>query len=401
MKITLLFCWFFFISYNSYAQCPNGFAGQLSGSMSYISITDSTNTPVYTVTPTGLPNTEFLIIQNDSMASDGLGARILTSSPTGRVSPSSFGLATCNEICVLPFSYNLSQLQAIVDSLLFGTFDVGTSCCDAADVFFPSTCNNLIALGINSGADVTNLNDIIALLGVFAGTTGGSSSVESLTFTIDQLNQVTGLFGDCAAGVTEICYQTNNSTAAKDCYTVVAANAANSVNIVSDTIIVAFGSSTTLSANFFPNTALDSIIWSIDGNSTTTINPSTGELIAGQQVETISVIAKLVHGCASDTVVIIVQPIVGLVYSKLEPSSLQVFPNPFEHRLQVQFETQSPGDYSIQLVAVTGQIHYQKNYNLSMGKQFVELSTDKIPAGYYFLRIIGEKTQAVQSVIKY
>ena len=76
--------------------------------------TDTTPTIVYTINPTGLPNTELLIIQNDSMASDGFGPRIVLSTSDGRVVPSDYGFSNCNEICVLPFSYDLSQLQLVV-----------------------------------------------------------------------------------------------------------------------------------------------------------------------------------------------------------------------------------------------------------------------------------------------
>ena len=97
------FILFWIVGSNIQAQCPPNTAGFLSGTTSNMLVTDTTAAPVYTTVPSGLPNTEFIVIQRDSIAEDELGPVLLTSSLDGRVVPADFGLTTCNELCVVPF----------------------------------------------------------------------------------------------------------------------------------------------------------------------------------------------------------------------------------------------------------------------------------------------------------
>ena len=205
---TFLLLWI--IAPNIQAQCPPTTPGMLSGTTTNLLDTDTTATPVFTTTPSGLPNTEFVIIQLDSMAADELGPVILTSSLDGRVVPVDFGLTTCNEICLVPFSYDLVQLQTVVDSLLNGQYTPGTSCCDATGQFFVGLCDSLASYGIVTGSDITNLNDVVTLMAIFAGTTNTSISLNGFISTIQQLNTFATLFGNCAANNTEICFSVSN-----------------------------------------------------------------------------------------------------------------------------------------------------------------------------------------------
>ena len=78
-------------------------------------------------TRSGLPNTEFIFIHANSMADDGLGPAMIDTDTIGVFTPSQFGLTYCDEVQVIPFSYDLSQVRELVDSLLFcllfGTFN--------------------------------------------------------------------------------------------------------------------------------------------------------------------------------------------------------------------------------------------------------------------------------------
>lgn len=402
MKLkSLLFLMFCVLTYAAQAQCPPSSPGYLSGTMTNMLASDTTAAPVYTITPTGLPNTEFLIIQNDSIASDMLGARIIFSSLDGRVVPSNLGLGTCNEICIVPFSYSLSQIRTVVDSLLNAYYVPGTTCCDAIDGFFSGFCDSLAAQGINSGADVTDLNALITLLGIFAGTNNGTTSLFNLTSTIDQLNSilVTGLLGGCTGGIAEICYDVMNDVDAMDCYTVVLPNSATSVDIVQDTVWLAPGGMTTLSASFMPLSALDTIMWSVVYGTGATVNPMTGQVTAGSTADTVWVMAKANRGCASDFTMVIVDPALSMASLNGNKTVLQAIPNPFNQAIQVQFYAEA-GDYTLELTNVTGQVFHTQNYTLSTGNQKLDINAENIPAGYYFLRVIGEQTQGVQAVIK-
>lgn len=396
---TFLLCWVF--TPNIYAQCPPSSPGFLSGTTVNILATDTTAAPVYTTTPNGLPNTEFVLIQQDSLASDELGPAILVSTLDGRVVPADFGLTTCNEICLVPFSYDLVQLQTVVDSLINGEYIAGTSCCDAAGQFFVGLCDSLANYGIFSGSDVTNLNDVIVLMSIFAGTTNSSISLTGFIVTIQQINTFANLFGNCAGNNTEICFSVSNTAAAMDCYRVALPNAANFVDIMQDTVRIPPNGSVNLMGTYLPNSSLDTLNWFIsNSNSSLTIDPATGEVTAGAMIDTAWVIAKAIRGCATDMAVVIVDPTLVVSTLSVTEMPLQTIPNPFQKSLEIAFYAKE-GDYTVQLIGLTGQVVYQKEYSLNTGNQQLEINDSSIPKGYYFLKITGIKTQGIQAVVKY
>jgi len=387
---------------NIQSQCPVNSPGFLSGTTVNILATDTTAIPVYTTPPpTSLPNTEFLVIQRDSLADDQLGPIILTSTLDGRVVPADLGLTTCNELCLVPFSYDLMQLQEIVDSLINGQYIPGTSCCTAAGQFFVGLCDSLTNYGILSGSDITSLNDVINLMAIFTGTTNNSISLIGFLSSIQQINTFAGLFGNCAGNNTEICFAVSNTYLAMDCYRVVLPNAANVVDIMQDTVRIAPNSSINLIGTYLPNSSIDTLSWSISNSgSSLVIDPITGEVTAGAIADTAWVVAKAIRGCATDVVVVIVDPILNISTLNGTEIPLQTSPNPFYKNLEVAFYAKE-GNYNLQLVAVTGQIVYQKEYYLNTGNQQLEINDSSIPEGYYFLKITGKTMQGTQSVVKY
>jgi len=399
----LLLLFLLAFSYNANSQCSPSTAGQLSGTMTTMLVTDTTNAPVYTLSPTGLPDTEFIIIQNDSLATGLLGPKILVSTSDGRFVPSDYNLLTCNEVCVVPFSYDKSQLATIVDSLFGAMYGPGATCCSAAESLFAGLCDSLVANGIASGADVTDLNDVITVLGLFAGNSNGTFSIESLTVTIDGLNSVMGLFGPCSGGIQEICYAVSDTMSSMDCYTIVLPNSSTLVNITQDTIWLAPGATASLFAYYLPNSSSDSLSWYLsDPAATVTVvgdGTGYGLVTAGSVLDTNYVIVRSVRGCVTDVAVVIVDPALAVQSFNMTETPLQAMPNPFNNSLQVQFYTQE-GDYAIELIGVTGQIHYSKNYSFNKGNQHLDINTEDIPKGYYFLRIIGKNTQGTQAIIK-
>lgn len=395
------FLLFWVISPNIQAQCPPSSPGFLSGTTVNLLVTDTTAAPVYTTAPSGLPNTEFVLIQQDSLAADELGPIILTSTLDGRVVPADFGLTTCNELCLVPFSYDLVQLQTVVDSLINGEYIPGTSCCDAAGQFFVGLCDSLANYGIFSGSDVTNLNDVIILMGVFAGTNSSSISLTGFISTIQQINTFASLFGNCAGNNTEICFAVSNTAAAMDCYRVALPNSANFVDIMQDTVRIPPNGSVNLMGTYLPNSSSDTLNWSISNSgSSLMVNSMTGEVTAGATVDTAWVVAKAIRGCATDVAVVIVDPTLIISTLNVTEMPLQTSPNPFQETLEVAFYAKE-GSYTVELVAVTGQIVYQTEYNFTTGNQQVQIKDASIPKGYYFLKIIGKKMQGTQAVVKY
>jgi hypothetical protein len=396
------FLLFWIITPNIQAQCPPSSPGFLSGTTTNMLPTDTTAVPVFTTVPSGLPNTEFVLIQRDSLAVDGFGPVILTSTLDGRVVPADFGLTTtCNELCLVPFSYDLVQLQSVVDSLINGQYIPGTSCCDAAGQFFVGLCDSLANYGIFSGSDITSLNDVIVLMGVFAGTTNTSISLNGFISTIQQLNVFASLFGNCAANNTEICFSVSNTDLAMDCYLVALPNSSNFVDIMQDTVRIPPNGSVFLMGTYLPNSSIDSLSWSISNSSSSlVVDPITGEVTAGTISDTAWVVLKANRGCLTDVAVVIVDPTLTVSSLNITEMPLQTSPNPFQKSLEVTFYAKE-GSYNVQLIAVTGQVVYQKEYNLNTGNQQLEINDYSIPEGYYFLKITGKEMQGTQAVLKY
>ncbi|BDS14026.1 T9SS type A sorting domain-containing protein [Aureispira anguillae] len=402
MSIRYLLCILLSIvsCYHSQAQCPSSSPGFLSGTMTNLLVSDTTPLPVYSTPPTGLPNTEFLILQHDSLASDGFGPRIIESTIDGRIVPADLGLTTCNQLCVLPFSYDLQQLQTVVDSLLLADYLPGTSCCTAAGQFFVGLCDSLNAHGIHSGSDINNLNDVIVLMGIFTGSSNNNVSVYYLTTTIGQLNNAVTLFGTCAGGITEICYSVSNTTTAMDCYTIALPNSANFVDIAADTLRIAPNGTATLIGTYLPNSASDSLRWTVTNTGSSITVDAMGQVVGGSTLDTAWIVAQAVRGCATDTAVVIVDPALSITTTNLTPMPLQTTPNPFSRSLQVSFYAQT-ATYQLQLIGITGQVYYEGSYNLTTGNQQLNIDSKHIPSGYYLLRITGQNMQGSQAVVKY
>ena len=396
----LLLCCFSIISLQLQAQCPSTTPGQLSGTTTGITANSTTPAPVFTVAPSGLPNTEFVVIQQDSIASDGLGSRIVTSSLSGEITPSAFGLGQCNRFCLVPFSYDLSQIQLIVDSLLTAEYVPGTSCCAAAAQFLGNLCGELMNNGINSGADVTGLADLITIVNVFAGTSSSTISLENLISSITQLNQALLLFGNCSGGVMELCYDVDNTLSAMDCYVIGLPNAATNVSAGQDTVWLTANGTTILSGTYTPNSSNDSLVWSILNSSNITFDPMTLEVTAGSTTDTAWIVCQGARSCLTDTVVVIVNPTLSTTLQQQYTTiNAIVSPNPFRDLLAITLDVPSDS-YTISICDVMGKQHYQQQQQLSQGKQVLSIPTLQLPAGYYILNIQSGSKQYAQTIIK-
>jgi len=184
----------------------------------------------------GLANTEYVISDpNTTLDPDGTpgngdeGFAVLGASDMAAFDPTTFGVgAVGSEFCVTAVCYDVSQLQDLIDAI-YGNSDIPfLSCCALVESQFMNLCTDLMAAGINSGADIANLQDVITVAGVFSG---GVVTLESVVGVIGTLNANLGTLGSvgCDGGVTNIDYMIdgvdetdNTGTPASCCYTVIA-----------------------------------------------------------------------------------------------------------------------------------------------------------------------------------
>lgn len=380
-------------------NCPTSVAGQLSNVRGTVVVTDTTPTPVYTVMPTGLPNTEFFILRQDSIAADGFGPPIITSSLDGRIVPNDFGFGACQELCVIPFSYNLSQVQLVVDSLLNGIYLGNTTCCTAAGTFFVGLCDSLNNRGISSGADIQNLNDVIAFTDVFANTSGDAPSLPQLISTISQLNNFIGLFGNCSAGVAAICYQVSPLAAAMDCYQVVLPNAATIILANPDTLVTVTSGSYQLFASYLPNSSTESIVWRVGQPDLGCTVNAMGMLQTGTSPGTVWLIATGTRGCKVDSILVQVSAPIGVRSIYENQLTIKASPIPFKQQLSVELAVPS-GSYKLQLLDALGRVVYAETRILNRGLQQWSLPTHQLARGSYILHLQGKEKQGILKVMK-
>ncbi len=381
-------------------NCPANVAGQLSPIQSTIVASDTTPLPIYTVVPTGLPNTEFLIVRQDTLAADGFGPPILVSSLDGRVVPADLGLSTCQELCVVPFSYNLVQIQLVVDSLLNGLYIGGATCCTAAGTFFPGWCDSLNAQGIFNGSDIQDLNDVISFTDAFAGTGGAGTSIPNLVSTISQLNSFIGLFGNCAANVPEICYAVNVADSAHACYQVVLLNAATLILASPDTTVLAMTSSTyQLMGSYLPNSSTENTVWSIGMPDLGCTIDATGVLTTSTTTGTIRVYLTGTRGCQQDSVLVTIGAAIAVRTLNDASFALTASPMPFDQQLSLDLDV-AAGWYRLQLLDVLGRVVRTETRTLAEGQQRWLLPTEDLPVGTYVLNVQGTAGNSSVLVVK-
>lgn len=363
----------------SYSQCPTAQPGLLGGQLQTIGLNDTSDVPVYSTIPSGLPNTEYVFIHANSMADDSLGPAMIGTDTIGAFIPVQFGLNYCDEVHVIPFSYDLMQVRELVDSLLFAYYLAPTTtCCDASTSFFPGLCDTINALGIYSGNDVHSLDDLIDVLSIFMGTGDFTTSLENLTMSIDLINSIFPLLGSCAGSVGEICYAVENSNIAKDMYSIRLANAAQEIDIIGDTITFN-GQALSLNISFLPTTSTDSLIWSTSSTQSIILVDSTGIIQASTGTDSVYVFVNGYYGCASDSIWVILDPTVNL--NILDGVEYLIYPNPCQDFICIQNPISNiPISYS--LVTMQGQFLDQK---IDVTGSTIKIDVKELVSGYYTL----------------
>lgn len=157
------------------------------------------------VTSSNLTKTEYVLTDKNTTAADGLGPVILGTSESTTIDPVAEGVTTGMTFEVTAVSYNLTQIQNLIDDLYNNQF-IFTPCCTIADAAQPGLCDDLMAAGVNSGADIQNLEDALNVFNTINGS-AGTSSIAGLVGQIDQVNtDAAALPGVCGGSNLPLCY---------------------------------------------------------------------------------------------------------------------------------------------------------------------------------------------------
>ncbi|MEM6379506.1 MAG: T9SS type A sorting domain-containing protein, partial [Bacteroidota bacterium] len=214
-KHALALCCFLGIFLSTQAQNCLNIVPQLdcTGGPFTICENDFVAVPSLATTST-LPTLEYVVTKTGELAADGLGNRILGSSTSAVFDPTvaPFNLLPGESFEVYPVAYDLASVQALTEDLLNGTFPFFTltlPCCQAIELVVPSFCTNLNSAGYFNGTDIQSLNDVFALVDLFAAVPGSTFSVPGFLASIDNINASAGggvLPPTCGAANIPICY---------------------------------------------------------------------------------------------------------------------------------------------------------------------------------------------------
>lgn len=181
-----------------------------------------------------LPNTEYAIIDYNTIATSGAGPAVVGFDQDGMFVPSTFGLTSGSNFGVIPIAYDLAQIQETLDDVLFGTtvfLGLPTFCCTVFSLAGFDICGELNAAGIFSGSDITDLETASNL---FAGS-GDDLTIEEFAAALDSFNMNIdnpNLDVNCGGG-DEFCYAYGNECV----FTIIPDSIQiNTTHIVSETI---------------------------------------------------------------------------------------------------------------------------------------------------------------------
>lgn len=396
----LLSAFLVLLNFQLQAQSPCGaIPGELSGQEALIPLGTNSPAPSYTVSPSGLPNTEFLVFNPDQLADDELGGVLLGSDVDGIINSNDYGLGSCEALCILPFSYNLEEIKILVHALYNEDFSPGTPCCAAANIAFGAICDSLTANGITDSSDVSSLNDLVQIINAISS--GSTYSPVGFGQTLGFLNTAFGGIGDCSGGLTQICFAMDSTGLAYDCLRMTnTTTPTTSISISPATVSLnTAGATQQYSSSVIPMNSSDSIIWWIEGGNAATINSSTGLLTALSGSDSLWVIAYAPNSCVYDTALAVIN----------SPASIQQigqnfeirwFNQPFNEQLRFSIEqTPFTGSASISLYNLQGQEMLQQEIQ-TQANQLIELNTLHLPEGVYYFQLRHKKGQFSKTLMK-
>lgn len=437
---------------NSYAQqtnCPMTSAPEIAVPADTELCVGQMFTATNAIDATGLPNTEYVITDSNQAAGDG-GPLILGADADGTFSPTEFGLTAGDAFCVTAVAFDLAQVQGVLDGILTGTVPILGTCCAAVDFGIPQFCINLASMGITSGSDVEDLNELFLLVDQFSAATT-TFSAQSFIGQLDLLNTTAAaLPATCGTGALPLCYAINLNTQA--CFTVTGTETLTpSAGPDSE---ICDGESVTLTA-----TGGTSYLWSNGENTAEiTVSPSssttysvtvadvcasgTGEVsvsVLPSPTPSITIASNGVisalpidqtyqwyfngmpiadatnqsyipqnsgdysvevtnsDGCStiSDLIsymVVSVEHIEGVEY-------FGVFPNPFNDFIDIELKNHNSETFYVKIVDIRGEI-LQEQEIYSTGSYTTRLNVADLPKGIYFVQIANDNGQIVKKITK-
>lgn len=188
-----------------FTACPGVTAPEMTANTTAIATAPNilTPPPSFDVVAAGLPNIEFFITAKGVMAVDGLGDKVVGTDSDGQINPSDYGLSNNEEFEIIAIGYDLVQIQNLVDSLLNGA-----GCCSLLELITPGFCDSLNVAGINSGADILSLSEMLELFLILNG--DPDISVEgfegTVRTTINNATIISLLSGGCGGSLLPLCY---------------------------------------------------------------------------------------------------------------------------------------------------------------------------------------------------
>ena len=79
---------------------------------------------------------------------------------------------------------------------------------------------------------------------------------------------------------------------------------------------------------------------------------------------------------------------------------IEVYPNPFEHQLTIEYNNAKAGNYSVKLYNVVGKLVYREPLYLTEGKSQFRLSLPDLKEGIYMLQISNGRNSNAFKLIK-
>lgn len=193
------------------ANCSGDVGGTISSSTTSVCDDGSVYTaPTLTGYSGTLELTEYVFANPNDISynadSTASGPNVLEINTTGVFDPSAYGLTAGDQFTVTVAHINLSDLQAMTEELLNGSF-LFSSCCSLADLVSGfDVCGIYNSAGIFNGSDVTGLASVLTY--TTAAGFGGSNSLEGALFSFDETNAQAGQ--PCTDAL-PICYATTNT----------------------------------------------------------------------------------------------------------------------------------------------------------------------------------------------
>ena len=170
-----------------------------------IALCDNESTDLAVVTTSSnLPTMEYLIIDLDQTALDGLGPAIIGIDDDGEFTPADLGITGPANIAIVPVSYNINDFRTVVDAS-FTNMYLGKPCCAFVDAIYPNFCAAMVAKGLTDTDNINSISDIIEILDLIL-LTSGKDSVEGLVYKIILLENLIKAIPDECLEPMSICY---------------------------------------------------------------------------------------------------------------------------------------------------------------------------------------------------